>query len=229
MHILFTRPEIDSIYLAQKFARIGHQVSIFPILQVQKQDYPVVDFAKYNSVVFTSSNAVLNLDHPVNSKVRCFCVGEVTAEQARRKGFTNIIVAGGNYEQLKEIILQKTNKEDGTFLYLRGEFISHDLEKDLGQKGFQIESIINYTTIPNFDFDSQTLEKLNNQSIDIIFIYSKKSAEHFAKLIYSNNLQGHFSSVHLRCLSENVLIPLKKIQWKEMKLFSPGSEEFCLD
>ena len=125
--------------------------------------------------------------------------------------------------------MQKVNKEDGKLLYVRGEFISHDLEQDLRRESFAVDSIINYTTIPSLDFDSQILEKLNKKLIDIIFIYSKKSAEHFAKLIYSNNLQGHFSSVHLRCLSENVLIPLKKIQWKEMKLFSPGSEEFCLD
>jgi len=229
LHILFTRPETESIYLAQKFARLGHQVSIFPILQVQKKKYSPINFAKYASVIFTSANAILSLDQVIPSKIRCFCVGEVTAQQAKRKGFSDVVVAGGNYQQLKEIILQKVNKEDGKLLYVRGEFISHDLEQDLRRESFAVDSIVNYTTIPSLDFDSQILEKLNKKLIDIIFIYSKKSAEHFVKLIFNNNVQGHFSSVRLRCLSENVLMPLQKIQWNEIKLFSPGNEEFCLD
>ena len=58
-------------------------------------------------------------------------------------------------------------------MYVRGEFISHDLEQDLRRESFAVDSIINYTTIPSLDFDSQILEKLNKKLIDIIFIYSK--------------------------------------------------------
>ena len=229
MHILFTRPEIDSVYSAKKLIQLGHQVSVFPILNIVKKKIIDINFTNYNSVVFTSSNAVLCLDQNIQSNVRCFCVGEVTAAQAKQKGFNNIITAGGNYLQLKETILNITDKNDGKFLYIRGEDIAHNLEEDLKASGYRIDSVINYTTSLNPDFDQKTLKILKDQSIDLIFVYSNRSAAHLSQLIFNNGLESKCSSVQLRSLSENVFFPLKKIKWKNVKMFSPGNEQFSLD
>lgn len=229
MHILFTRPEIDSVYSAKKLIQLGHQVSVFPILNIVKKKIIDINFTNYNSVVFTSSNAVLCLDQNIQSNVRCFCVGEVTAVQAKQKGFNNIITAGGNYLQLKETILNITDKNDGKFLYIRGEDIAHNLEEDLKVSGYRIDSVINYTTSLNPDFDQKTLKILKDQSIDLIFVYSNRSAAHLSQLIFNNGLESKCSSVQLRSLSENVFFPLKKIKWKNVKMFSPGNEQFSLD
>ena len=229
MHILFTRPEIDSVYSAKKLIQLGHQVSVFPILNIAKKKIIDINFTNYNSVVFTSSNAVLCLDQNIQSNVRCFCVGEVTAVQAKQKGFNNIITAGGNYLQLKETILNIADKNDGKFLYIRGEDIAHNLEEDLKASGYRIDSVINYITSLNPDFDQKTLKILKDQSIDLIFVYSNRSAAHLSQLIFNNGLESKCSSVQLRSLSENVFFPLKKIKWKNVKMFSPGNEQFSLD
>lgn len=229
MHILFTRPEIDSVYSVKKLIQLGHQVSVFPILNIVKKKIIDINFTNYNSVVFTSSNAVLCLDQNIQSNVRCFCVGEVTAVQAKQKGFNNIITAGGNYLQLKETILNIADKNDGKFLYIRGEDIAHNLEEDLKASGYRIDSIINYTTSLNPDFDQKTLTILKDQSIDLIFVYSNRSAAHLSQLIFNNGLESKCSSIQLRSLSENVFFPLKKIKWKNVKMFNPGNEQFSLD
>jgi uroporphyrinogen-III synthase len=156
-------------------------------------------------------------------------VGEATAVQAKQKGFNNIITAGGNYLQLKETILNTADKNDGKFLYIRGEDIAHNLEEDLKASGFSIDSVINYTTSHNPDFDQKTLKILKNQSIDLIFVYSNRSAARLSKLIFNNDLESECSSVQLRSLSENVFFPLKKIKWKNVKMFSAGNEQFSLD
>lgn len=229
MHILFTRPKIDSLYLAKKFIQQGHKVSIIPVLNIIKKKIIDINFSIYNSVVFTSSNSILCLDQNIKSNIRCFCVGEITAKQAQKKGFRNIIVAGGNYLQLKEIILNMTDKNEGKFLYIRGEDIANDLEEDLKKNGYQVDSLVNYGTFFNPDFEKKTINIFQNESIDLAFVYSKRSSEHLVKLISNNKLQSRCSSIKLRCLSENVLFPLKKIKWKNVKFFNPGNEEFCLD
>jgi uroporphyrinogen-III synthase len=229
LHILFTRPEIDSVEFVKKFIQLGHRVSIFPILTIVKKKIPTLDLTKYNSIIFTSANAVLSLEQEFSSNIRCFCVGNATALQAKKKGFSNIVTAGGSYFQLREIIFNHSNTNDGKFLYIRGEYIANDLRSDLVSRGYQVDSFITYTTLPNIDFDPQTLQILNDQIVDIIFIYSRRSADHFVKLIINNNLQSKCNSIQLRSISENVLVPLKKIKWKNIKMFSPGSEEFCLD
>ena len=93
-----------------------------------------INFTNYNSVVFTSSNAVLCLDQNIQSNVRCFCVGEVTADRLNKKDLITLVTAGGNYLQLKEMILNIADKNDGKFLYVRGEDIAHNLEEDLKSK-----------------------------------------------------------------------------------------------
>ena len=168
MHILFTRPEVESIYSAKKFIKLGHRVSVFPILNIIKKKIIDINFTNYNSVIFTSSNAVLCLDQNIQTNIRCFCVGEVTAAQAKQKGFNNIITAGGNYLQLKETILNIADKSDGKFLYIRGEDVAHNLEADLKKNGYSIDSVINYTSSLNPDFDQKTLTILKDQSIDLI-------------------------------------------------------------
>ena len=228
MHILFTRSEFYTKNLSDKFNQLGHLVTNFPILQVIKLSHKKINFEKYSSIIFTSANAVINLDQSFLPEIKCYCVGELTAEYVKKKGFKNVIAAGGNYYQLKKTILNLENNNN-KFLYLRGEFISHNLEKDLIQHGLQIDSCINYSTILSRNFDNKTKKNLKNELIDIIFLYSKKSAEHFLALIRNNNLVPQCTNIRLRCLSENVSEPLKKVQWKEIKLFRPGNEEFCLD
>jgi Uroporphyrinogen-III synthase len=171
----------------------------------------------------------LCLDQEGSSSIRCYCVGPATAEQARKKGFTDIVTAGGNYQQLKETILNLSNKTEGKFLYLRGEYISNDLEKDLTDEGYRVDSFVNYTTFPNPDFDQQTLQIFKDQNIDLIFIYSKRSAEHLLKLILNNHLESKCNLIQLRCISENIFYPLQKVKWKNIKMFSPGNEELSLD
>ena len=232
MHILFTKTELDTPYLANKFIQLGHRVSVFPILQVEKIKVQKINFDNYNSLIFTSSNAVACIDQEISQNlknVRCFCVGPATAEYAKKKGFLNIVTAGGSYHQLKETILNLSDKNDGKFLYLRGEFISNDLKKDLMKEGYQVDSLINYTTNLNTNFDTKTLKIFNEQLVNLVFVYSKRSAEQFVKIILNNDLQLKCSSIKLRCVSENVLTPLHKIKWMDVKLFFPGNEEFCLD
>ena len=46
-------------------------------------------------------------------------------------GFQNVIAAEGNVENLKELILQNFDKKNGKLLYVSGETISIDLDKQL--------------------------------------------------------------------------------------------------
>ena len=68
------------------------------------------------------------------------------SRQAKQKGFNKLVTAGGNYLQLKETILNIADKNDGKFLYIRGEDIAHNLEEDLRRKWLSYRQLINYTT-----------------------------------------------------------------------------------
>ena len=140
MHILLTRPIEDCSEIISKFQSLGHQVSHLPLLSVNKVNYGEINFSDYKGIIFTSANAVKFLDlKKIEKKMLCFCVGSATEKKARSVGFQNVIAAGGNVENLKELILQNFDKKDGKLIYISGEIVSVDLDHQLEKEGYNIK------------------------------------------------------------------------------------------
>ena len=114
MHILLTRPLEDCTEMILKFKSLGHQVSHLPLLQIEKVDYKKIYFLDYKAIIFTSANAVKFIDiKKIDKKILCFCVGNATELKARALGFQNVISAGGNVSNLKELIFQNFKPQNG--------------------------------------------------------------------------------------------------------------------
>ena len=229
MHILFTRPFDDCHELMLRFKSLGHMVSHIPVISIQKIIYESLDFSLFKGIIFTSSNAIKFLDtQKIDKKIKCFCVGNATEKVAKMKGFQNIYVAGGNVENLKEIILQNFGVSDGNLIYVTGQIISSDLDKKLISQGYHLKRIINYKTIEQEKFNNDEIEKLRDKIPDIVYVYSQNSAQSFLNMIKNYNLQNSWMNTNLMCISEKTSTVLNEIKWKKIFLFNPGEEEFLL-
>ena len=229
MHILFTRPFDDCHELMLRFKSLGHMVSHIPVISIQKIIYESLDFSLFKGIIFTSSNAIKFLDtQKIDKKIKCFCVGNATEKVAKMKGFQNIYVAGGNVENLKEIIFQNFGVSDGNLIYVTGQIISSDLDKKLISQGYHLKRIINYKAIEQEKFNNDEIEKLRDKIPDIVYVYSQNSAQSFLNMIKNYNLQGSWMNTNLMCISEKTSTVLNEIKWKKIFLFNPGEEEFLL-
>ena len=229
MHILFTRPFDDCHELMLRFRSLGHMVSHIPVISIQKIVYESLDFSLFKGIIFTSANAIKFLDtQKIDKKIKCFCVGNATEKVAKIKGFQNIYVAGGNVENLKEIIFQNFEVSDGNLIYVTGQIISSDLDKKLISEGYNLKRIINYKAIVQEEFNNDEIEKLKVQIPDIVYVYSQNSALSFLNMIKNYNLQNSWMNTNLMCISEKTSTVLNEIKWKKIFLFNPGEEEFLL-
>ena len=229
MHILFTKSQNSSEILIKNFIEKGYQVTNFPILNIKPIAIPDINFKDYTSVIFTSSNAIQNIKNIKDiNHLKCFCVGKETAAVAKQIGFLNIQVAGGNYIELRNFIFKNCDKVKDNFVYVRGEFVSNDLEGDFKKQGYKLKSIINYTAEPNLNIDHQLIQDLKNKLIDVIFIYSKRAADQLLKIILKHKIMNDLDNCSLNCISINVANTLKRLKWKKIKIFSPGEEELSL-
>ena len=229
MHILFTRPFDDCHELMLRFRSLGHMVSHIPVISIQKIIYESLDFSLFKGIIFTSTNAIKFLDtQKIDKKIKCFCVGNATEKVAKIKGFQNIYVAGGNVENLKEIIFQNFEVSDGNLIYVTGHIISSDLDKKLISEGYNLKRIINYKAIAQEKFNNDEIEKLKVQIPDIVYVYSQNSALSFLNMIKNYNLQNSWMNTNLMCISEKTSTVLNEIKWKKIFLFNPGEEEFLL-
>ena len=229
MHILLTRPLEDCGNLLIKFKDLGHAVSHLPVIKIKKLEYKEPNFNDYSAIIFTSSNSIKNLTIDlINKTVKCFCVGSVTEKFARSLGFQNVIAADGNVRALKELILQNHYKKDGKILYISGEFISSNLDKELTNEGYEISRIINYTVDHIDEFQNNVIEELKKNIPDIVYVYSENSAKSLLNIIKKYQLIDSWMNTNLMCIGEKTSSVLNEVKWKKIFLFSPGEEEFLL-
>ena len=229
MHILLTRPLEDCSEMIVKFQSLDHKVSHIPLINVEKVHHDEINFADYGGVIFTSSNAVKNLNvKNLNKKLICFCVGSTTEKKARSLGFQNTIAAEGNVSNLKELILQNYELKETPLLYVSGEIISTDLDQQLLKEGYAVKRIINYKVNHTEKFDENFVNELKQNMPDIVYIYSQNSASSFLNFIKIYQSEILWMITNLMCIGEKTSSILNEILWKKIFLFNPGEEEFLL-
>ena len=226
MNILITRPLIDSEDLMGKLFSLGHKIVHIPTLKISAANISPVDAKQYDAFIFTSVNAIRNLKliNQDTSKI-CFCVGSITEKIVRQKGYNNTISAGGTVNALKNIISNSDQiDKKKSIAYFCGDYISSNLDIELKNEGFQVDKIINYISEKINDLNEENNKIINNHPPDIIFIYSKRSAESFIKIVKKYSLNGLMTESRVLCISEKVLDVLKNSGWKKLEVFQPGEE-----
>jgi len=229
MHILFTRPLEDCHEMILKFQSLGHEISHLPLINIEGLKYEVPNYSEFKGIIFTSSNAIKFLDiKSIDKKLKCFCVGDATEKKARSAGFQNVFAAEGNVNNLKELILQNFKPSEGKLIYISGEIISSNLDKELISDGYNVERIINYRANEIKKYDENFIEKLKLKMPEITYIYSQNSAINFLKVIKNYQLETLWMNTNLMCIGEKTSSILNEIKWKKIFLFNPGEEEFLL-
>ena len=229
MHILLTRPLEDSKELILRFSSLGHNVSHLPVIKIEPIKYDEPDYSQFNGVIFTSSNAIKNLDlTKVDKKIECYCVGSATEKVAKLNGFQNIISAEGNVNNLKELIIQNFDSKNGSLLYISGQVVSSRLDKDLITEGYSLKRLINYTVSSTQEIKEEFRTELKASIPDIIYIYSENSAKSLLNLLKKYDLLDSWMDTNLMCMGEKSSSILNEIKWKKIFLFNPGEEEFLL-
>ena len=225
MNVLLTRPLIDTEDLMGKLFSLGHKIIHIPTLKISAANINPIDAKKYDAFIFTSANAIRNLKLLNEDKKKlCFCVGSITEKIVRQKGYSNTISAGGNVNALKNIILNSDFDKKKKIAYFCGDYISTDLDLDLKKEGYLVDKVINYSSEKIVDLNNENEKILNNHPPDIIFVYSKRSAESCVELVKKYTLNGLMTGSRVLCISEKVLNVFKQLGWKKLEVFEPGEE-----
>ena len=226
MNILITRPLIDSEDLMQKLFSTDHKIFHLPTLKISSNHMDPVNSDEFDAFIFTSANAIRNLQLKNNNKkIHCFCVGSITEKIARQNGFVNTYSAGGTVNALKNLILVSDKlKKNSKIAYFCGDHISFDLEAELSKEGYELKKIINYRSEMITEINQENKKLLEQFPPDLIYIYSARSAESFIGLAKNYNLIPLMTRSTIMCISEKVAKIFKSLGWKKIEIFNPGDE-----
>jgi len=214
MRVIVTRPEPDDDRTARALIRLGHEAILSPMLDVVLDPKAKIPEASYQAVLVTSSNAVRALaartNRPIAPETPLLTVGDQTALEAKRAGFSAARSAGGGVEDL--IALASGLKPiDGPLLYATGEARAGDLAERVKQRGFEVETVILYRTEPRARLAKVAEAALSEGSVDGVLLYSRRTAAAFALALRAGGLAPLGENIVCFCLSDACAEPLAAV------------------
>ena len=231
MNILITRPLIDAEDLMGKFFSLGHRIVHLPTLKILPLATEPINTDEFDAFIFTSANAIRNLKLNSNKKnLHCFCVGSLTEKIVRQAGFNNTSSAGGTVNALKNLIMvsEKIN-QSSKLAYFCGDNISYNLDSELKNEGIKVKKVVNYSSEPIKDLNSENKKLIELYPPDLIFIYSSRSAQSFVAIVKNYSLGPLMTQSTVMCISEKVAKIFKSQGWKKIEIFNPGDEMIKLE
>ena len=226
-----TRPLIDAEDLMEKIFSLGHKIIHIPTLKISSTKIDPIDASQYNAFIFTSANAIRNLEVIKQDKSKlCFCVGAITEKIVRMSGYNNTVSAGGTVNALKNLIVSSSQiNEKSKIAYFCGDNISYDLDLELKREGIETNKIINYTSEKITDLNEENKKIISSHPPDIIFVYSARSAVSFIEIVKKYSLYPLMTGSKVMCISKKVADIFTIDNWKKIKIFNPGDELLQLE
>jgi len=233
MTILVTRPQPDNETTGASLRARGFDVLLAPMLRFEPVALLEDEDADYAAIIVTSANALRAIEPQLpghrSLKLPLLAVGDRTAAAARRAGFSKIISAGGDSEDLRELILAKARGKKrefgrGPLLYLAGADLSRDLAGELGEHGLTVVTRTTYRMVASSDLPPEALEAIAANQVQAVLHYSARSARVFVDAVRAAGVEISALAVPQCCISANVATVLREAGASRVALASSPDE-----
>jgi|GEM_PF-434105 len=220
MHILLTRPYLQSLSVKKDLEACGNIVSLFPVLNISGVGYDASTIRKSSAFVVTSENAAkqLSAQSEVDLSAPIYAVGPATAAPLIKRGFEKVHIADGDAKSLIPIILDNQKPSQGLVTYLSGLDITEDIAEILQKHKFQATRLIVYQAKPTNVLPRNIRLSFQQKDIAAVVFMSFRTALHFTKLLQGAGLSDYLSHIDAVCMSSRVAEGLKPELWKKVHI-----------
>ena len=231
MRLLVTRPQAEAERTAQALRRLGHEVVLAPMLQIEPVQASL-DAGRWSAIMMTSGNAARAIaQHSARTALAglpVFAVGRQTAAAAREAGFADVVSAEGDAGDLAQLVRTRASKH-GPLLYLAGNDISRDLAGELAKSGIAVETVVIYRAEAVGALPDDAREALASGALDGVLHYSRRSANIFLDCVAEPRLRDAARPLIHYCLSRRVAEPLAGQGFADVRVASGPQEAAMLD
>ena len=183
MQVLITRAEPAASRTIAKLSRLGFSPCYLPLFELVDlgTELPVSD---YDGFIFTSANAIEVLVSRgwanENPDSIAFCVGQTTAENAKKAGFTKVLVSSGGGAKLAERMRSEYTLSDMKLVFPTTPDRSFDMVGEL--QDAQIVEIAIYQARKIRPEPEKLADALKTCAGGAVLTYSSRSASHLEAL-----------------------------------------------
>jgi len=217
MRALITRPRTDAAELERALRRRGVQTMIEPMLEVEWMPDAEVDLAGVQGLLFTSSNGVRAFAAFSDRRdIRAFAVGDATARTCEEAGFAEVLSAGGNVDDLANLVIRSCRPEEGRLVHVAGSVTAGDLAGALQAAAFRVTRVPFYRARPVTALSDALRRALQGGGLDLALFFSPRTASTFVSLVRAAGLEGACKGVVAFCLSPAVARRAGDISWRRV-------------
>ena len=208
MRLLVTRPLPDAYRQADTLAALGHTPVLAPLLRIEFLAKATLPLEGCQALIATSRNALRALGaHPEHQKALCLpliAVGEATAAEAARLGFTKVTTGPGTAETLVRLIQGQFEAKDGALVHLAGATLAFDLKAALESQGFQVRQPVLYRAVAAAMLPPEARAELAAGTLDGVILMSPRTAAIFTALVRKYQAVTEAARLRCYCLSASV-------------------------
>ncbi len=224
MRLLITRPLEQTEFLSKMLENQGFEVVPEPLLKIEHKSIPLKIFDNVQGIIVTSARALENpsLDL-VPKNLPLFVVGEITAKNAKDKGFSTIFVGQNSAASLANIIIDYFINQSARLVYLSSNEIRYDFVNHLKPYSIQVERIIAYLAKTSDQLSDSVVKALENKELGGVVFFSPRTAEIFVKLTKAN--EKSLKNLVAWCASQSIADVLERNSWQSIVVAESPAQE----
>jgi uroporphyrinogen-III synthase len=232
VRILVTRPQPRATQTAADLRARGHEPIIAPLFEIERLADVDPKNGSWAAILLTSANGLWGITSFARDKewhgMPVFAVGDVTAKAARDMGFVEVASAGGNVNDLANLVAARL-QPPARLLYLAGEERAGDLAGELRRKKFEVDLIVVYRVLTAQCLPEPAAAALAGE-LDAVLHFSPVSAEDFLNAARSSNLlEAALTKPWHFCLSEQVAAPLREAGAARIQVAARPTQDALLE
>lgn len=233
MRLLVTRPRAEAERTAAELKRRGHQALIAPVLTIEPVTGAEFDPASFDAIIMTSGNAARALTaHPAVGRtlaLPALAVGGQTAQAARDAGFSDVVSADGDANDLLALVRGRWGATGRRLLYLAGSDRSRDLAEELAAHGIHVETVVVYSADAAARLPDDAEQAIRDGAIHGVLHYSRRSTMIFLDCADAGGLSAPVQELTHYCLSPRAAEPLAAGLFRRIRVAPHPDEAALLD
>jgi uroporphyrinogen-III synthase len=224
MKVINTRPAPDADAFSAAIRAAGGEVILSPSMTISFRDEKA-PVGPGEALAFTSANGVRAFARVTPDRSPpVFAVGAATADEARRAGFQDIAVAGGDVDSLAALIA--ASKRPFSVLHVAGSDRAGDLVAALAERGVPARRQVLYEAVPAPHLSPQARIALATEPENCaVALFSPRSAALFFAQTVADGLEGRLARATLLALSPAVAAAALQARWGRVKIASARSAD----
>jgi uroporphyrinogen-III synthase len=184
-------------------------------------------------VLLTSANAVraiaMHRRFREIAALPAYVVGGRTREAAATAGFTAVVSANGDVDDLIALVAARVPRDGLPLLYLAGSDRAGDPAGALQSRGFRVETVVIYRSVMVADLRPDVRSALLRGGIDAVLHYSARSASAFVGALRSAGIEESGMKIKHLCLSAQVAEPLTMAGARDVVVAASPAESALFD